>query len=993
MAQIIIKEGDATKTLQLDKDVISIGRDSKNEVVLGDSGVSDVHARIIKTIDGYVIVDLDSPDGIYFHDNKIKERKLEAGDEIKIGKATIIFEKGSETAEGKSSSAVPERQSGIPDGLSSSPDGLGSPQAAAEQSRKGEEQPSGDGQPSSGPGPVAQIIIKEGTSSKTIKLDKDSISIGRSSKNEAVLEDKGVSRVHAQIRKTPDGYVIVDLDSHNGIYFHDSRIKERKLEIGDEIKIGKATIIFGKELEKEKGKEKLEERPVSTSEAQIIIKEGDATKTLQLDKDVISIGRDKKNEVVLDDKGVSRSHAQIRKTPDGYVIVDLDSHNGIYFHDNRIKERKLEIGDEIEIGDAVIIFGKELVKEKPMVIYASSPAEEFISTPYRNIFALLSKAAIIILISGAILVYGYIKMKEGMNQKVNLVADGASFEQFSRPAMFPNGWQPLSDSTIKAIVTDREYQDGQHSLMIEKDNSKEFYTELTYNSIFRVPAKAKTNPSEIYNFGGWIKSDQFKKSLSGYKITWLDDEYQVIREDYSDFISSSNEWRYCKINTKPTLETEYLRVSCVVLGANAKVYFDNISLLQIYSDRVLPQIITDKLTLTNQSYKLTIAPSGIWRLQDTERLMHLKGELVFKPENTESRQSFYGLGKIVSHTQNENINLTNQIVHPGSLDVMDISMESYISPALGINYNFPSNLYNSLMAKHFSLVCSLPIGDVKYVRLLNTAGETIEKSLYEKISEKMITEMDLGLISNIAILKYSQPVDIVITRDSDMLYFAHSFQPSAVAPKDEKALPSSKTKNPLSFEIEFGLQSTIPGQTDWERILSKAEEAERNNNFGEAIKLYRLITSGSNKKPNDVPAVQDKLNALENKAKESVQNAFDSLSTARIMRDFSLYDKTLKMFQSIVNLYKDTEYSERAKNIIQTIKTETQQAKVSDDKQKSEKVMVVADGYLKEKQLNMALWLYQQIIQKYGETPAAQQAKQNIEKIKKELPSDNSQNK
>ncbi|MFH1231250.1 MAG: FHA domain-containing protein [Planctomycetota bacterium] len=834
---------------------------------------------------------------------------------------------------------------------------------------------------------MAQIIIKEGNIHKILQLDKDVISIGRGSKNDVFLEDKSISRSHAQIRKTSDGYMIVDLDSYNGIYFQNNRIKERKLEVGDKIHIGNSIIIFEKELEK------AEEKPDLAAEAQIIIKEGASSKTLKLDKDVISIGRHSKNDVILREGGVSRIHAQIRKNPDGYVIVDFDSRNGIYFEGSRIKERKLEIGDEIEIGDAVIIFGRELVAEKPIVFSLSLSVEEFISTPYRNVFALFAKTAIIILIVGAVLVYGYSKIKEGMNQKINLIVTGASFEQFSRPAMFPNGWQP-SDSTTKIIVTDREYQEGQHSLMIEKDiNSKEFYTEFTHNSIFRVPAKVKTNRNEIYNFGGWIKSDQLRKSLAGYKITWFDAEHQVIREDYSDFISSSNEWCYCKINTKPTLETEYGKVSCVVLGINAKVYFDNISLFQISSDEALPQIVTDKLTLINQSYKLTIAPSGVWRLQDIRRFMQLKGELVFKPENTESRQSFYGLGKIVTHTQNENINITSQIVHPASLEVMNISMESYISPTLGINYSFPSNLYNSLTAKHFSLVCSLPMGDARYIRLLNTAGEIIEKSLYEKISGKMITEIHLGLTSNIATLKYSQPIDIVITRDSDMLHLAQVFQPSVAAPKDEKTPPPSRSKNPLSFGIEFGLETTIQSPTDWERILSRAEELEKNNNFGEAIKLYRLITLGADKKSNDVSAIQDKLDVLENKAKENVQNAFDSLSAARLMRDFSLYDKASKMFQNINKLYKDTEYAERAKNAIQTITTETQQIKISDDKQKSEKILLIADGYLKEKQLNMALRFYQQIIQKYGETPAAQQAKQNIEKIKKELPTDDSPNK
>jgi two-component system, NtrC family, sensor kinase len=46
--------------------------------------------------------------------------------------------------------------------------------------------------------------------------------------------------------------------------------------------------------------------------------------------DVITIGRSKDNHVVLFDHTASRRHAKVRKTPDGYLLMDLDSHNGTH---------------------------------------------------------------------------------------------------------------------------------------------------------------------------------------------------------------------------------------------------------------------------------------------------------------------------------------------------------------------------------------------------------------------------------------------------------------------------------------------------------------------------------------------------------------------------------------------------------------------------------------------------------------------------------------
>ena len=95
---------------------------------------------------------------------------------------------------------------------------------------------------------MTQIILKEQDSSQTFTVTKDITTIGRSSKNDVVVRQGELSRFHCQIRKTADGYMIVDLDSRNGIHFNGARIKEKKLEAGDEIMVGKSTIIFEKEI-------------------------------------------------------------------------------------------------------------------------------------------------------------------------------------------------------------------------------------------------------------------------------------------------------------------------------------------------------------------------------------------------------------------------------------------------------------------------------------------------------------------------------------------------------------------------------------------------------------------------------------------------------------------------------------------------------------------------------------------------------------------------
>src|SRR5262249_60970263 len=57
---------------------------------------------------------------------------------------------------------------------------------------------------------------------------------------------------------------------------------------------------------------------------------------MRLPTRVLRIGRAADNEVVVSDLSVSRYHAELRRSPRGYEIVDLNSHNGTYVNGQRV---------------------------------------------------------------------------------------------------------------------------------------------------------------------------------------------------------------------------------------------------------------------------------------------------------------------------------------------------------------------------------------------------------------------------------------------------------------------------------------------------------------------------------------------------------------------------------------------------------------------------------------------------------------------------------
>jgi len=72
---------------------------------------------------------------------------------------------------------------------------------------------------------------------------------------------------------------------------------------------------------------------------------------------VNNIGRAESNEIRLMEGGVSRKHAVINGSPDGYIIKDLRSQNGTFVNDERIKaEKPLNDGDRLGIGDLQLVF-------------------------------------------------------------------------------------------------------------------------------------------------------------------------------------------------------------------------------------------------------------------------------------------------------------------------------------------------------------------------------------------------------------------------------------------------------------------------------------------------------------------------------------------------------------------------------------------------------------------------------------------------------------
>jgi pSer/pThr/pTyr-binding forkhead associated (FHA) protein len=72
------------------------------------------------------------------------------------------------------------------------------------------------------------------------------------------------------------------------------------------------------------------------------------------------LGRSRDCDIVLTDANVSRRHAEITPTTDGWSISDLGSTNGVTVDGRRVRTSyPLQGGEEVELGTATLRFELE----------------------------------------------------------------------------------------------------------------------------------------------------------------------------------------------------------------------------------------------------------------------------------------------------------------------------------------------------------------------------------------------------------------------------------------------------------------------------------------------------------------------------------------------------------------------------------------------------------------------------------------------------------
>jgi ABC-type multidrug transport system ATPase subunit len=191
--------------------------------------------------------------------------------------------------------------------------------------------------------------------------------IGRDPESDVEVADTRVSWQHAVLRVDGGTWVLEDSGSTNGMYLGPQRRDRVEITAQCEVRLGDpdsgpvlrflpqlptiaAHVVSAQVVSAAHQLPSVDSRPTGL------------TQLNQLQATALRIGRTPDNDLVLDDLEVSRHHAELRKAPDGrLVIADLGSHNGTFVNGRRITSHLVTEDDIIGIGHSTFrLKGSEL---------------------------------------------------------------------------------------------------------------------------------------------------------------------------------------------------------------------------------------------------------------------------------------------------------------------------------------------------------------------------------------------------------------------------------------------------------------------------------------------------------------------------------------------------------------------------------------------------------------------------------------------------------
>jgi pSer/pThr/pTyr-binding forkhead associated (FHA) protein len=195
---------------------------------------------------------------------------------------------------------------------------------------------------------LAEVVVElNGKEVARVPLKGPSMTIGRDASADVHLDNRALSRRHAQVEKRGAGIWIRDLGSQNGTFVNGERISApQPLSNQDLVEVGRYQIRV----------DGLEEARGDTPVLSISGPEG-RHRFAMVGEEVI-IGRSPSCDISIGHKSISRKHLKICILGNEFTAEDMGSQNGTRLHGKRIRgATPFSPGDELQMSDYSVEVG------------------------------------------------------------------------------------------------------------------------------------------------------------------------------------------------------------------------------------------------------------------------------------------------------------------------------------------------------------------------------------------------------------------------------------------------------------------------------------------------------------------------------------------------------------------------------------------------------------------------------------------------------------
>jgi len=231
MPRLLLKFNDELlKVIDSNKDLITIGRNLKNDLQIDNLAVSNFHAHIVCQLGHYFVEDLGSTNGTFVNDRKIGKWALADGDVITVGKHTLVFLDAEIDGETEGIEELQLDKTMILD-------------TPKQRQRLARNEPPEESAPS---GPVARLEVLAGsTDSGSYELTSCLTLVGKDELAEVHLSGFLAPKVGCYISRDRSGYGLIPPEKKSRIRLNGQEVKDAMpLKNGDQIEVASCKFRF-----------------------------------------------------------------------------------------------------------------------------------------------------------------------------------------------------------------------------------------------------------------------------------------------------------------------------------------------------------------------------------------------------------------------------------------------------------------------------------------------------------------------------------------------------------------------------------------------------------------------------------------------------------------------------------------------------------------------------------------------------------------------------